>query len=102
MHDRAGLFVSYRGAIALKVRIDLPERPANPCETCAETPCLTACPVDALSAEQGYDVAACHGYLDTAPDCMSRGCAARRACPVSQTYARQSAQSAFHMAAFHP
>ena len=104
VHDTAGLMVSYRGALAFPERIALPPAPENPCETCDGQPCLTACPVDALSARTGYDLAACHGFLDTAAgqDCMTNGCAARRACPVSQRYARLPAQSAFHMRSFHP
>ena len=103
VHDVAGMMVSYRGALALPARLDLPELPASPCETCTEKPCLTTCPVGALGP-QGYDTQACHAYLDTAEgvDCMQQGCAARRACPLSQNYARHPDQSAFHMRAFHP
>ncbi|MBO6604153.1 MAG: ferredoxin [Roseicyclus sp.] len=103
VHDVAGLMVSYRGALALKERIALPEPPAAPpCETCHK-PCLTACPVSALTP-QGYDTIVCHAYLDTVPGeaCLSAGCAVRRACPLSQSYGRQPAQSAFHMRSFHP
>ena len=101
VHDRAGLMVSYRGALAFPKRIELPPPPLKPCDTC-EKPCLTACPVGALT-RQGYDVAACHAYLDTpeGQDCMRRGCAVRRACPVSQTYGRMEDQSAYHMSVFH-
>ncbi len=101
VHDRAGLMVSYRGALALKQKLELPPPPAKPCDSC-EKPCLTACPVGALTSE-GYDVAACHAYLDTpaGQDCMTRGCAVRRACPVSQSYGRVEAQSAYHMSVFH-
>ncbi len=104
VHDTAGLMVSYRGALALPERIALPPAPACPCDTCPDKPCLTACPVNALSARTGYDVAACHGFLDTPPgaDCMGDGCRARRACPVSRGHARLGEQSAFHMRAFHP
>ena len=102
VHDTAGLMVSYRGALGLRTRVVLPAPPvAPPCEGCAK-PCITACPVDALSATD-YDTAACHGFLDTPPgaDCMGQGCAVRRACPVSQRYARAPAQSAYHMKQFH-
>jgi hypothetical protein len=100
VHDTAGLFVSYRGALAFAGRIDLPGAGLRPCDACA-APCFAACPVGALTGS-GYDVAACHGYLDTGPggDCMGRGCAVRRACPVGQDR-RVAAQSAFHMADFH-
>lgn len=103
VHDTAGLMVSYRGALALKQRIALPEPPgAPPCATCHK-PCLTACPASALTP-QGYDTTACHAYLDSVQGetCLSAGCAVRRACPLSQSYGRQPAQSAFHMRSFHP
>lgn len=103
VHDRMGLFASFRGALALGERLDLPE-PAGvaPCARCARKPCLAACPAGALTGT-GYDVAACHAFLDT-PDgetCLSGGCAVRRACPVSQSYGRLAEQSAYHMRLFH-
>ncbi|MEJ6395569.1 ferredoxin [Gymnodinialimonas sp. 2305UL16-5] len=101
VHDRQGLMVSFRGALALRERIDLPPPPLTPCLLCA-APCETACPVDALS-EDGYDTSACHSFLDTqdGADCMENGCKARRACPVSQRFDRDPAQSAYHMRHFH-
>jgi epoxyqueuosine reductase len=101
VHDRAGLFVSFRGALALREHIDLPAPPPNPCETCSDQPCNSACPVDALT-DTKYDVPACRGQLD-APDladCMGQGCAARRACPVSKCFGRLPEQSAYHMRKF--
>lgn len=101
VHDRAGLMVSYRGAIAL--REALPATPApNPCTSCTDKPCLSACPVGALGG-QGYDLAACHAFLDRPEggDCLSSGCAVRRACPLSQAYGRLPEQSAYHMRLFH-
>jgi hypothetical protein len=103
VHDVAGLMVSYRGALRFSQNIELPPTSASPCTTCVGQPCVTACPVDALSAARGYDVAACHGFLDTPPgdDCLSQGCKARRVCPVSQAFGRDPEQSAFHMSYFH-
>jgi hypothetical protein len=103
VHDTAGLFVSYRGAILVPGELDLPPAPAKPCDSCAEKPCLSACPTNAITAEEGYDIPACHAYLDTPEGqaCMTKGCAVRRACPLARTYPRVEAQSAFHMAQFH-
>lgn len=98
VHDGAGLWISYRGGVLLAE-----EAPAaqamRPCDACSDAPCLTACPVGALGAA-GYDVAACHAFLDTGPDCL-QGCHVRRACPVGAER-RAPEQSEFHMRAFHP
>ncbi len=101
VHDRAGLMVSYRGAIALREAL-APSPSSNPCDRCRGRPCLTACPTGALTAG-GYDVPACHGFLDGpgGGDCLSRGCAVRRTCPLSHAYGRVAEQSAYHMRLFH-
>jgi len=100
VHDEAGLMISYRGALGFAQNITLPEPPPCPCDTCADRPCLVACPVDALTPD-GYDITACKTDLDrTGNDCMTRGCAVRRACPISQSHGRTEGQSAFHMRAF--
>ena len=104
VHDTVGMMVSFRGALHFDTEFDIP--PTNtpsPCLSCP-APCATACPVGALNADTFYDVDACHGYLDTSPgqSCMTNGCAARLACPLSAGAGRQADQSAHHMKAFHP
>jgi hypothetical protein len=100
VHDTQGLMVSYRGALALPHRLALPPVSPRPCDTCTHQPCRSACPVGAL-APGGYDVPACKADLDRpGNDCMARGCAVRRACPVSGGAGRTEAQSAFHMGYF--
>ncbi|GAB4271419.1 MAG: hypothetical protein Kow0013_24210 [Pararhodobacter sp.] len=101
VHADAGLWASFRGALALPFALTLPRR-ANPCDRCADRPCRDACPVGALSPDR-YDTGGCHAFLDTpaGTDCMQQGCAARRACPVSRTHARLAEQSAYHMSTFH-
>ncbi len=101
VHAGQGLMVSFRGALALKEVVDVAPPVAQPCEACA-APCLTACPVGALTGA-GYDLALCHTHLDRpeGTDCLSGGCLVRRACPVSQSYARLPEQSAYHMGQFH-
>lgn len=97
VHDTAGLFASYRGAIWVAETItDTPS--LKPCLTCA-APCVSACPVDAL--RDTYDVAVCKTHV-TSPQgtpCLTTGCGARRSCPVG-TNRRRPAQAAFHMEAF--
>ena len=101
VHAGQGLLVSFRGALALKEAVDLPLRAEKPCEACA-APCLTRCPAGAITAA-GYDVPVCHAFLDRpeGAECLTGGCLVRRACPVSQSYARLPEQSAYHMGQFH-
>jgi hypothetical protein len=98
VHDDAGLFVSFRGAIR-RPHTSIAAPSTQPCLTCTPQPCGTACPVGAF--DDGYDVAACktHVTSDAGRDCRTCGCLARRACPVDQGN-RLPAQAAFHMEAF--
>lgn len=98
MHEAAGLFVSYRGAIWVPEVIPQVAY-TQPCDACA-APCVSACPVGAFAAG-GYDVAACKGHVSSPQGvaCKTTGCAARRACPVGANR-RLPVQSAFHMEAF--
>lgn len=102
VHDKAGLMISIRGALLTPDPWDF-EDPAqtSPCEQCA-APCATACPVGALSASEPYDVPACKDFIRTDPGqaCLTAGCHARRACPVSAAFGRDPEQSGFHMLAF--
>lgn len=102
VHAHAGLMVSYRGAVRLPGRYDLPPARANPCESCVTKPCLNACPVNALNESMEYDVPRCRTHISSAIGnaCLTGGCLVRRSCPVSQDYGRLPAQSAFHMRSF--
>ncbi len=101
VHADTGLWVSFRGALAVPFEARIKAAP-NPCITCEAQPCRKACPVSALSLD-GYDVAACRAHLDTntGKTCLSGGCLARAACPASQRHARLPEHSAYHMSRFH-
>ena len=102
VHDHAGLMISIRGALIINASISEAIDKQSPCDQCLDRPCVTACPVDALSDKHPYDVPACKTHISSADgtDCMEMGCATRRACPVSQAFNRSPDQSAFHMRAF--
>ncbi len=102
IHPEYGLWHAYRGALLFDRVITLPPPLSiNPCDACAERPCLTACPVAAIGAG-AYDVPACAGHLrqPDGRDCMELGCRARRACPIGQDYHYIGDQAQFHMSAF--
>lgn len=103
IHPRFGLWHGYRAALVFAERLSLPPREdlPSPCITCADKPCLHACPVSAFSPG-GYDTAACVGHLDAQPasPCMTGSCLSRRACPVGQEHLYPEAQRQFHMRAF--
>lgn len=101
VHQTHGLWVSFRGALLIPFTVSLAKH-QRPCDSCASQPCLTACPVSALSATR-YDTDACHGHLNApnGTNCLEQGCAARRACPLTTAHARLPEHAAYHMSQFH-
>jgi hypothetical protein len=102
IHPEYGLWHAYRAALLFQAKLALPARDEgpSPCDSCAERPCLSACPVGAFSAS-GYDVAACASHL-AGPEatCTRLGCHARSACPIGVAWRYPDEQIRFHMAAF--
>ena len=103
MYPEYDLRHAYRNAVTYTVEIDFPpkdDRPA-PCDSCAEKPCLSACPVGAFT-DTVYEIPQCMEYLTDHPkeDCMDWGCRARCHWPVGTPHAYVSGQAAFHMQAF--
>lgn len=105
VHDQVGMLISLRGALHFTWEFDIPLPPlaASPCETCTAKPCLSACPAGAMVDGGPYGLAACHHHLDTAAGskCLSQGCLARLACPLSAGAGRVFQQTAHHMRYFH-
>ncbi len=103
IHPTFGMWHAYRGAVLFGQRVALPvaaEEP-NPCRSCADKPCLAACPANAFS-NGTYDVPACTDHLASSAEtaCMETGCLARRACPIGHDYVYEPDQIAFHMDRF--
>jgi len=104
IHPEYGLWHAYRAALCFAEEVAVPVRApfVNPCEACADKPCLSTCPVAAFSVEDGYDVPGCAAHLKSrqGTDCMTLGCRARRACPIGRDMIYDPDQAAFHMRAF--
>lgn len=103
IHPTYGPWHAYRGAFVIASSFFIPDPVKNDraCDTCADTPCLTTCPVEAFSGDD-YDVPACADHLDNNRDgkCMNGGCLARRACPVGRDFHYAPAHARFHMQIF--
>ena len=104
IHPEHGLWHAYRGVLVFQEPVEgLPKRAdvASPCESCADKPCLTTCPVNAFGPD-GYDVPVCADHLRKVEgaDCLELGCRARRACPVGSDVSYLPQQAEFHMQAF--
>lgn len=95
-----GLWTSYRGALALHERLELPPgSSSDPCLDCA-APCLTACPVNAFD-DGAYDVPTCTSHVQSpAGTGCGEGCLVRRSCPAGAALGLPVAQRVFHLQAF--
>jgi hypothetical protein len=104
IHPEFGLWHAYRAAILLRGPAVLPrQEQAHPCDTCADRPCLTHCPVNAFS-NASYDVERCVDHVVASQhepgSCSDVGCLARLACPVGSSWRYRTAHARFHMEAF--
>lgn len=97
IHPRFGLWFAYRAAFLTNA--DLPvtvwETAVSPCDTCAEKPCLTACPAGATHSNT-FNVTACADFrLQSGSPCAHQ-CLARLACPVAPQHRYTEAQIRYH------
>ena len=100
INDRYGPWLAHR--IVFLIDADLPVASPtpgpHPCASCAATPCVTACPVGAVSVEDGFDVDRCSRFrLRDGSPCADR-CLARLACPIGTESIYGDEQMAHHYA----
>lgn len=100
VHETDGLWISFRGAIALDCEIGAAQVTVSPCEVCPR-PCLTACPVGAFR-DGSFDHASClaHVQSERGTACLENGCIARGACPIGRSSGPPQEQLRMHMQAF--
>lgn len=100
VHDKIGLNISFRGAIGFEAIIPVQNLAENPCQSCQEKPCLTACPVDAFGTGN-YDIPLCTEELRSdGNNCITQGCQIRNACPAGRNLPMNKDRSNFHMQVF--
>ena len=104
IHPEYGLWHSYRAALLWDSVLDIPPKPSHthPCNTCTEKPCLTTCPISAVSEKNGLDFKACKNYLRTeaAFACYQQCCQARRSCIIGPQHGYGEEHSMYHTRRF--
>lgn len=105
LHPEYGQWHAFRAALvfAHRLAVSPPQPTPDLCADCVDKPCLTSCPVHAFTILR-YDVAACVDHLAATAteggECMTRGCLARRTCPVGREHIYDPAHARFHMEKF--
>ena len=78
-----GLWLAHRVvALSALTSPPPPEADHHPCDSCSDTPCVRACPVDAVSVTSGLDLDVCSRHRVSAGSPCALQCLARNACPV--------------------
>jgi epoxyqueuosine reductase len=95
-----GSWFAYRAVVLADTRLPATPRreQGSPCLTCANPPCINACPVGALNrqgpASEGLHACLVH-RMQPASACLDR-CLARNACPVGVTHRYTEGQTTYH------
>lgn len=93
-----GPWLAHRIVFLIDAALPITDRASgpHPCTTCVATPCVTACPVGAVSVDAGFDVERCSAFrLQDDSPCADR-CLARLACPIGTGFIYGDEQMAHH------
>lgn len=99
IHPEFGLWFAWRAAFLADTALPATPKKAtsSPCADCIDKPCITACPVRAVSAAQPFAIKACVAHrLSAAPPSCRSTCHARLSCPVGAKYRYSAEQFAYH------
>jgi hypothetical protein len=97
INDRFGLWLAHRVVFLIDAALPLDTGASNhPCATCVDTPCVTACPVGAVSTETSFDVDTCSRFRITPDSPCADRCLARLACPIGTGYRYPDEQMQHH------
>ena len=100
INARVGTWFAYRVVVLADTRLaDAgPGEPDSgaPCESCADKPCVTACPAGAVQVSGEFDLDACGSHrLEKNSRCATT-CLARLACPVGTSQRYDADQIHYH------
>lgn len=98
IHSEYGVWFAYRAAFLIDAALPL-QQPAptqSPCDTCADKPCMQACPAGAVREIGKFSIPQCATQrLSPNAACADR-CLARLACPVAPQHLYPIEQVQYH------
>jgi epoxyqueuosine reductase len=98
VHPVYGPWIAFRAAILVDELIDAPGEGYrfDPCPSCIPRSCITACPVEAVSATGGWDIPKCLSHrVEVEADCAPR-CHARAGCVLGPEHRYPDDELAYH------
>ena len=99
MHAEYGLWNACRAVWWLDVecgRVEPKKVDVDHCAHCVDTPCITACPAEALGKGRMPLLNRCADYRLSADSACEQTCVAREACPVATEHRYTSEQLNYH------
>jgi len=101
LHSRYGPWFAYRALLKTTSPLQHNETTTDsiisPCLSCVATPCVNACPANAVSTNTRFDIGLCANFRVSDESTCRTQCHARSACPVGLEYRYTEEQSAYHM-----
>ncbi|MCW8882832.1 MAG: hypothetical protein OQL17_02050 [Sedimenticola sp.] len=98
INPRWGVWYAYRAALLTNAPLPvmLEAEPDNPCNQCADKPCITHCPAGALAENRQIDMTRCACYRLSEQSACTDRCLARISCPVSTQHRYTLDQIQYH------
>ena len=98
IHVEFGLWFAYRNAFLITQSLPATTaRPSqSPCASCADKPCVSACPPGAVRAENSLELTTCIDFRLKPESTCATQCLARAACPVGAEHRYEDEQTTYH------
>ncbi|MFA6238564.1 MAG: hypothetical protein WC635_14615 [Bacteriovorax sp.] len=94
-----GLWFAFRGVFLSKQKFKTEKYKLfkSPCESCADKPCISACPGSALNPAGDFKIAKCADYRLSRDSKCAQTCLSRMICPYKAEHQYSEEQIHYHM-----